>query len=53
MHKVVESCKKFNERYSDELDFFASLFVYPGKVLDILDYKLYAWPGHGLAYGCS
>jgi uroporphyrinogen-III decarboxylase len=22
--------------------------VYPGKVFDIVDYKLYAWPGHGL-----
>ena len=22
--------------------------IYPGKVFDIVDYKLYAWPGHGL-----
>jgi uroporphyrinogen-III decarboxylase len=22
--------------------------VYPGRVFDIVDYKLYAWPGHGL-----
>jgi len=22
--------------------------VYPARVLDIVDYKLYAWPGHGL-----
>jgi uroporphyrinogen-III decarboxylase len=23
--------------------------VHPGKVLEILDYKLYKWPGHGIA----
>ena len=22
--------------------------TYPGKVLEILDYRLYKWPGHGL-----
>jgi hypothetical protein len=46
--KAVEACKKFNSRYSRELEVYASPFTYPGKVFDILDYKLYAWPGHGL-----
>jgi uroporphyrinogen-III decarboxylase len=33
-----------------EMDSFAGpAFVHPGKVLDILDYKLLQWPGHGLA----
>lgn len=27
---------------------FGSLAIVPGKVFDILDYKLYDWPGHGL-----
>lgn len=32
-----------------ELDTFAGpAFVHPGKVLDLLDYKLLQWPGHGL-----
>lgn len=33
-----------------ELDTFAGpAFIFPGKALDILDYKLHHWPGHGLA----
>jgi hypothetical protein len=47
--QAVEACKKFNEQYSAELEYYAAPFATPGKVLDILDYKLYAWPGHGLA----
>jgi uroporphyrinogen-III decarboxylase len=32
-----------------EMDAMPGLgMVYPGKVFDIVDYKLYAWPGHGL-----
>ncbi len=47
--KTVEACKKFNEQYSDELEYFASPISYSGRVFEILDYKLYAWPGHGLS----
>ena len=33
-----------------DLDTFgAPALVYPGKVFDMLDYKLMHWPGHGLA----
>ena len=33
-----------------ELDTFGGpAFVYPGKVFDLMDYKLQRWPGHGLA----
>ncbi len=46
--QAVSACKKFNEAYSAELEYFASPFVTAARVLDILDYKLYAWPGHGL-----
>jgi len=46
--KAVEACQKFNEQYSAELEYFASPSAIPGRVLDILDYKLYIWPGHGL-----
>jgi hypothetical protein len=47
--KGIEACNAFNEKYSQELDFFAAPYVAPGKAMEILDYKLYAWPGHGLA----
>ena len=47
--KVVEACKKFNDKYSAELEYFASPDIIPGRVLDLLDYHLYSWPGHGLA----
>jgi uroporphyrinogen-III decarboxylase len=33
-----------------EMDTFGGPgFVFPGKVLDSIDYKLHLWPGHGLA----
>jgi uroporphyrinogen-III decarboxylase len=46
---AVKACKKFNEMYSEELEYFASPWITPGRVLDMLDYKLYSWPGHKLA----
>jgi len=47
--KAVEACKEFNQKYSAELEYWASPFTTPAKALDILDYKAYAWPGHGLS----
>jgi hypothetical protein len=47
--KVVDSCNKFNQKYSKELECWASPMATPARALEILDYKLYAWPGHGLA----
>ena len=47
--KAVEACKAFNAKYAAELEHWASPLVTAGKALDILDYKLYAWPGHGLS----
>jgi len=46
--KAVKACKKFNEEFSEELEYFASPWVTPGRILEILDYKLYSWPGHKL-----
>ena len=46
--KAVEACNRFNHEYSDELEIFISPSILPGKALEILDYKLYIWPGHGL-----
>jgi uroporphyrinogen-III decarboxylase len=46
--KAIQAYIKFNEKYSAELEFYASPMTFPGKVLDLLDYKIYAWPGHGI-----
>lgn len=45
---AVKACRKFNEDFSEELEHFASPWITPGKILDLLDYKLYSWPGHRL-----
>lgn len=47
--KALEAAAKFNAKYSAELETTAMPWMIPGKVLDLMDYKLYAWPGHGLA----
>jgi hypothetical protein len=48
--KAIDACKAFNQKYASELDFFATPgMLMPAKALEILDYKLYSWPGHGLA----
>jgi hypothetical protein len=47
--KAMQAAARFNEKYAAELEVNAVPFTYPGKVLDILDYKIYAWPGHGIS----
>jgi uroporphyrinogen-III decarboxylase len=47
--KALEAATKFNEKYSAELEYTAGPYVTPGKILDMLDYKIYAWPGHGVS----
>jgi hypothetical protein len=51
--KAVEACKKFNEELSEELEYFASPWIIPGKIMELLDYKLYSWPGHRLGIDVS
>ena len=51
--KAVAACKKFNEEFSEELEYWASPWVTPGRVLELLDYKLYSWPGHRLGENVS
>ena len=49
-NKLVEVCNRFNEDHALELDSLATpQRFFPLKVLDILNYKLYNWPGHGLS----
>jgi hypothetical protein len=50
VEKAIESCREFNKQYSDELEYFAMpLYAPPGRAMEILDYRLYAFPGHGLS----
>jgi uroporphyrinogen-III decarboxylase len=47
--KAAEVFSRFNEEHAADLDGYAVPYaIAPGRVLDILDYKLYNWPGHGL-----
>jgi hypothetical protein len=49
VEKAIEASKAFNQKYSEELEYYATPFAAPGKAMEILDYKLYAFPGHGLS----
>ncbi|UCD10113.1 MAG: hypothetical protein JSU79_05590, partial [Dehalococcoidales bacterium] len=51
--KAIEACKKFNEKYGEELEVFSAPMGMPGKALELLDYKLYYWPGYGLPQDAS
>jgi uroporphyrinogen-III decarboxylase len=51
--KAIAACKKFNEELSEELEYWSSPWIMPGKVMDMLDYKLYSWPGHRLGENVS
>jgi uroporphyrinogen-III decarboxylase len=54
IERSIRAYAKFNEKYSKELEYFASPMMFsPGRVLDILDYKIYAWPGHGISNDAS
>jgi uroporphyrinogen-III decarboxylase len=45
--KAAQAWMKFNKEF--ETDYLVSpAMLLPGKVYDLLDYKLYTWPGHGM-----
>jgi uroporphyrinogen-III decarboxylase len=46
--QAIAACKAFNQKYSEEVEGFASPMINSGRMMDLLDYKLYSWPGHGL-----
>jgi hypothetical protein len=46
--KAMEAATKFNEKYADKLESWSIPFGGNGQSMEILDYKLYHWPGHGL-----
>ncbi len=46
-HKAVDAWKKFNDE--TDLDTFSTPGIMPyAKVMELMDYKLYRWPGHGI-----
>ena len=45
--KAAQAWLRFSQE--TDLDTFAAPNVPVGKVLDLLDFRLYRWPGHGLA----
>jgi hypothetical protein len=51
--KAVAACKAFNEKYAEELEYWSAPWVTPGRVMEMLDYKLYSWPGHRLGENVS
>ncbi len=48
IEQAIEACRAFNEKYAEELEYYAMPMAAPGKAMEILGYKLYIWPGHGL-----
>lgn len=54
--KLGNAMKKFHADFMPDAVASAGLYV-PGRVLEILDYRLYHWPGHGVpenvSYQCA
>ncbi len=46
--ELYRAWKKLLVDFSDMDTLSSPGIVYPAKVFDIVDYRLYAWPGHGL-----
>ncbi len=47
--KAVKAYDKFNQEFADVDSLASPAMIFPGRVYDLLDYKLYSYPGHGLA----
>ncbi len=45
--KLLQAWKKYYDNYETDAAVTPGM-VLPGRVYDLLDYKLYSWPGHGL-----
>jgi hypothetical protein len=42
-----QACHKFLDYFQPDLD-FGPIFAYPAKAMDLLGWKAFKWPGHGL-----
>jgi uroporphyrinogen-III decarboxylase len=45
--KLCQAWKKFYDNFETDLAVTPGM-VLPGRVYELMDYKLYSWPGHGL-----
>lgn len=46
---LSKTWERFNEEHAIELDsFFVPGVIFPSRVLEIIGYRLYNWPGHGV-----
>jgi hypothetical protein len=46
---LLSAWTRFMQDFRDDMDSFNSPgLTYPGRALEMTDYKLYKWPGHGL-----
>jgi uroporphyrinogen-III decarboxylase len=45
--KLADAWRKFNRDFQPD-SASGPVFVYPGRVLEIIGHKLHKWPGHGL-----
>lgn len=51
---LVNAWTRFIQDFGDDMDSFnGPALTYPGKALEIMDYRLYKWPGHGLGDNVS
>jgi uroporphyrinogen-III decarboxylase len=50
--KLRQAWKKFYDEYETDVAATPGM-VLPARVYDLLDYKLYAWPGHGLPHSAT
>ena len=46
--KYTRAWHQYNHDFQPDYLVFSGAFN-PGKVFDLLDYKVYRWPGHGIA----
>jgi hypothetical protein len=42
-----EACHKFIDHFQPDVD-FGPIFAYPAKGMELLDWKAFRWPGHGV-----
>jgi len=49
---LKKSWLKFMNEFGDMDSFGGPGLLFPGRVVDMIDYKLMKWPGHGLADDC-
>jgi hypothetical protein len=52
--KAAQAFRSFNEQYAAALETYSNPgMVQPWNAMNMLDYEMYAWPGHGLPTGAN